>query len=174
MDDTIVDYLGALARDYEAIKHPDEPPFQNVFRGERWFENRRHMITNQPGWWLNLEPLPLGEEIYRLLRKHGYQVVILTKGSEGKASCWSEKHQWCRRWLDKDVEVVVTSNKGYMAGQLLVDDWPGYFEPWLKTNPDGFVICPQHLYNRDYVNPRVTFATPDNLDQIEMLIKKNR
>ena len=171
MDDTVVDYLGALRRDYAKIKHPLEPDAEHAFRGEPWYEERRHLITNQPGWWLNLEPLELGERIYGLLRQHGYQIVMLTKGSEGKEGCWSEKHQWCRRWLHEDVDVMVVTNKGYVSGSLLVDDWPGYFEPWLKNNPEGLVICPRHDYNADYRHPQVVHAHADNLDEIATLIK---
>lgn len=174
LDDTLVDYSGKLKTDYELIKHPCEPEFNRADNGSPWFEARRHMITNQPGWWLDLPILSLGADLYGLIKNLDCNIIIVTKGSEGKDGCWSEKHQWCRRYLGDNVDVCVTTNKHFIKADLLIDDWPMYFEPWLEANPGKNVICPVHEGNADYINSRVLMATTDNIKTIETFLNNWR
>jgi hypothetical protein len=41
-----------------------------------------------------------------------------------------------------------------MMGDILVDDYPKYFDAWLKRNPKGTVIYPVGPQNKDYKHKR--------------------
>ena len=68
MDGTLSNYDGQLLKDLQKIASPNEPPIDEnkIHQSGGYLEVRRHMITSQTGWWLNLKEFPLGFDILKL------------------------------------------------------------------------------------------------------------
>lgn len=144
MDGTLCDYRGAMEKTAQSVLTPcDIDIWDNAY------SNLRSMIKKQPGFWRNLEPMPVGYKIYHLLRRYNYKINILTKGPYHTTSAWSEKVEWCRQNLD-NVAVTITEDKSLVYGKILVDDFPAYCEAWLEWRPRGLVLMPAHDYNEGF------------------------
>jgi 5'-nucleotidase len=155
LDGTVADYSGALSREMRAIQHPDEEPYADRYEEATkrtelpHVEARRKMIQRVPGFWRNLEGLPLGFDIVDDLRTTGFQLHVLTKGPHSNAGAWGEKLEWSRKNLP-DAVVTVTGDKSIVYGRVLADDYPPYFLEWLKKRPRGLVVCVAHPWNEAF------------------------
>lgn len=171
LDGTLADYDGQLLKDLKKIASPHEPPIdgvKDIHRVGGYIEDRRHMITSQVGWWLNLKKFQLGFDILELCKKIGFDNVVLTKGPSTKFSAWSEKVEWSNKHLKDYVKgVTITNDKGLIYGWVLVDDYPDYIKSWLKHRPRGLVIMPAHLYNEDYKHPNVIRYDGTNIEEVK-------
>jgi hypothetical protein len=180
MDGSLADYEGALVRDLEELRSPGEPAVtrESVWEIEKhdYVRGRMRLIKRQPGWWLDLAPLPAGLQILELCRRIGFDVHILTKGPKRHPNAWDEKVRWCQRHLGPDVDVHVTSDKGLVYGKLLYDDYPDYALRWLAHRPRGLVVMPVTPHNREFAHPNVVKWDGTNLDEVTraVLAAKNR
>lgn len=170
MDGSLADFDGALARDLEELRSPGEPALtaDTLWRQETGphVRARMRLIKAQPGWWLNLAPIPMGMQILELCRRAGFDVHVLTKGPKRHSNAWDEKVQWCQRHLGSDVDIHVTSDKGLVYGKLLYDDYPEYMLRWLRHRPRGLGIMPANANNRDFAHPNVVKWDGTNLDEV--------
>jgi hypothetical protein len=170
MDGSLADYEGAMARDLDELRSPGEPAstVENLWDVEKLdhLSARRRLIKNQPGWWLNLEPIPMGMAVLRVCQQLGFDVHILTKGPKRHALAWDEKVRWCQRHVGPDVDIHVTSDKGLVYGKLLYDDYPDYMLRWLAHRPRGLGIMPVTPHNRDFTHPNVVKWDGTNLDAV--------
>ena len=173
MDGTLADYDGALLRDLNKIRSPHEPKIEDAHVDLPYIEARRHMISSQIGWWLNLKPFKLGFDVYHMCKALGYEVSILTKGPRSKYNAWSEKIEWCHKHLGKDEidGVTITHNKGLVYGNVLVDDYPEYIEQWLKHRPRGLVIMPAHKFNENFQHKNVIRYDGLNFDEVHETLR---
>ena len=146
MDGTVVSLDAAIVRELAALASPGEPVFQHGDEYPAWLEARRNMVMRQPGFWENLEPLPLGFEIVKALEDVGFGIHVLTKGPSSKPLAWGEKLSWCRKHLPQ-AGVTVTENKADYYAPVLVDDWGPYFMGWLKNRKRGLAIVPAQPWN---------------------------
>ncbi len=170
MDGSLADYDGAMVRDLESLRAPDEP---TVSRESLWQTEtgehvlaRMKLIKGQPGWWLNLDPIPAGMTVLALCQQLGFDVHVLTKGPKRHSQAWDEKVQWCQRHIGPDVDIHVTSDKGLVYGKLLYDDYPDYMIRWLKHRPRGLGIMPVSAANRDFVHPNVVKWDGTNIAEV--------
>ncbi len=149
-DDTVAGYSLALREHMDRLRAPGEPVFTDRVEPEPpYIEARRKMIQRQPGFWRELEPLPLGFEVVDELRTLGFTLNVLTKGPKTTPGAWTEKQEWCAKHLP-DAMVTITQNKALVYGRVLVDDWPDYFTKWLQVRPRGLVICLAHPWNEGF------------------------
>ena len=146
MDGTIADLDAAILRELAALASPGEPVFQHGDEFPAWLEARRNMVMRQPGFWENLEPLPLGFEIVKAAEDAGFGIHVLTKGPSSKPLAWSEKVQWVRTHLPQ-AGITVTEDKSNYFGRVLVDDWKNYGMAWLKNRKRGLLIVPAQPWN---------------------------
>jgi hypothetical protein len=171
MDGTLADYDSQLLKDLKKIASPNEPPIdgeKDAHRVGGYIEARRHTITSQVGWWLNLKKLKLGIDILKLCKEIGFEIVVLTKGPSTKFSAWSEKVEWCNKHIKEYIKgVTITNDKGLVYGWVLVDDYPEYIESWLKHRPRGLVIMPAHEYNKDFKHPNVIRYDGTNIEEVK-------
>lgn len=160
LDGTVADCDGALQEQQALLRSPDEPPFQDRYSGggePAYIEARRKLIQRQPGFWRNLRPLTLGFQVVGKLRDIGFNLHVLTKGPKGNGAAWGEKLDWSREHIP-DALVTVGSDKSLVYGKILVDDFPEYFEKWLRVRPRGLVVCVAQAWNIQYaddVHPNV-------------------
>lgn len=174
MDGSLADYEGAMFRDLEALRSPGEP----VITGENLWELEKHthlrermaLIKRQPEWWLNLAPIPAGMTVLRLCEQLGFEVHILTKGPKKHSNAWDEKVRWCQRYIEADVDIHVTSDKGLVYGKLLYDDYPAYMQRWLRHRPRGLGIMPVTPHNQDFTHPNVVKWDGTNIEEVTRAI----
>jgi 5'(3')-deoxyribonucleotidase len=170
LDGTLADYDGQLIKDLNKIRSPFEPEVTNVHfdYNPSYIEARRHVITNQLGWFRNLPKFNLGFDILEQCGYIGYKVSILTKGPSSKYAAWSEKLQWVHEHVGKDEidGVTICHDKGLIYGNVLVDDYPEYIAAWLKYRPRGLVIMPAHDFNKDFNHPHVVRYDGTNLNKV--------
>lgn len=66
---------------------------------------------------------------------------------------------------------IVGENKEGTYGRVLVDDYPGYIDGWLRWRPRGLVIMPAHYYNADYNHENVIRYNRENIEQVRQALK---
>jgi FMN phosphatase YigB (HAD superfamily) len=167
MDGTLADYDGQLLKDLQSIASEHEPPpvlYENI----HYIEARRHVITSQVGWFLNLPKLKLGWDVLEIAKEIGYSISILTKGPARKHTAWAEKVEWCNRYLADYIDgVTIAHDKGMVYGAVLVDDWPEYVERWLEHRPRGLVIMPASKNNMGFSHPNVVRYDGSNFEEVK-------
>lgn len=160
MDGTLCDFDGAMQRELEKLRSPDEDPRtdDNIFEDVPHIKARRRLIKSTPGFWLNLQELDTGFEILRMLQFFKFDIHILTHGPQAKTEddvpwinsiAWKEKAEWCAQHVP-GIPLTVTGDKTMAYGKVLVDDWPKYFRGWLEHRPRGLVIAPAHPWNETF------------------------
>jgi len=153
MDGTIADYYGGMKAALEKIAYPGEPKFE----GEdipAWLDARKTLIKSQPGFWRRLPPIREGFRVVLTMQQMGFQTTVLTKGPFRTASAWTEKVEWCRKYLP-NVPVTITEDKGLVYGRVLFDDWPAYMLRWLQWRPRGLGVMLESPWNLDFAHPNV-------------------
>lgn len=172
MDGSLADYTTALVNDLELLRSPTECPITayNIWTADKqsYIHARMRLIKSQPGWWLNLSPLPAGLEVWDLCKRFGFHNTILTKGPKKHSNAWDEKLQWCQKYLDPDVDVHIVSDKSGQYGKLLYDDYPEYMLKWLKHRPRGLGIMPVNPNNKGFSHPQVIMYR--GIEDMEKLI----
>jgi 5'-nucleotidase len=149
MDGTLCDCSGAIARELAKIRGPHEDPREEESPDPpAHIAARRCLIMSLPGFWRNLQPLPLGFHIVELLSELGFETRVLTKGPKGHSLGWMEKFDWCRQYVPQ-MPVIMTEDKGLVHGAVFVEDWPPYIARWFRACPRGLVIAPAQPWNLD-------------------------
>lgn len=172
LDGTLADFDGAMRRDMDLIKSPEEPSFADVDEKNMppHIITRRRLIKKQPGWWLSLERFQLGFDVFDLADRLGFRRMILSKAPDPNKSpnAWSEKALWCAKHVP-GTPITLSDDKGMVYGKVLVDDWPPYVESWLSHRPRGLVIMPAHRWNEGKFvdDPRVLRYDGSNLSEVE-------
>ena len=166
MDGTVCDHDKALLRDLELIRSPSETPITDVRTAERhpYIHERMRLIKSQPGWWENLEKIPLGMDLYNGLIALNFRVSILTKGPRKTTQAWTEKVNWCHKHLGAE-DISVTMDKGLIYGKILVDDFEDYAMLWLKWRPRGLVIMPENEQNKNVKHPNIFVCNESNIEE---------
>jgi len=172
VDGTLADYHAAMQRDLSVILTPDD--YQLWTKG---IETERikaaiKLIRSQPNWWINLAKLQDGFDLLQVVRDMKFSINILTKGPFNHPNSWSEKVEWCRKYVS-DAAITITENKSLVYGKVLVDDWPPCVIDWLAFRPRGLVILPDRPWNQDLQHKQV-IRYKNNLSEIKTcLIKLN-
>jgi hypothetical protein len=141
------------------------------------------LISSQPGFWENLAVIEAGLVILQLSSNIGFTNNILTKGPKNKTIAWTEKINWCQRFLPSDVEIHIVSDnrkgnetslygKSLVYGKFLYDDFPPYMEAWLTARPRGIGIMPVNSHNIDYNHPRCIKWDGTNYSQIKQSLQQ--
>jgi 5'(3')-deoxyribonucleotidase len=152
LDSTVADYDKALREVMRSLEAPNEPAYADRYTNgaePAYIEARRKLVQRQPGFWRNLEKIPLGFEVVDELRRAGFKLHVLTKGPQKNGAAWGEKLEWSREHLP-DATVTVTGDKSIVYGRVLVDDFPPYFLAWLANRPRGLVISVAHPWNEGF------------------------
>lgn len=153
MDGTIADFDGAMTHALADLRSPAEDARFDAtsYEDVPHMKARRRLIKSQPGFWLNLEPLPVGFEIVGVLKRFEFELHVLTKGPSVRSSARDEKVRWCEKHLP-GVPVTISDDKSLVYGKILVDDWPPYFTAWLRYRPRGLVVVPAQPWNEEYTS----------------------
>lgn len=166
IDSSLAAYEPALIRDLNLVASPSESSITNLWEAEKapFIKCRMQMIKNQPNWWLNLDVIPMGIEVFKIAQSYGFDCQVLTKGPNNLGSAWKEKFEWVKKHLG-DVVLTITGGcpneerirnyKSNVYGHFLYDDYTEYMEGWLNTRKRGIGIMPVTNQNKDFKHDRV-------------------
>ncbi len=172
LDGTVADYDKAMNEAMLALASPGEPSYAGQWDDvPPHIEARRKLIKNTPGFWQNLEKIPLGFEIVEELRLLEFSLHVLTKGPKKSFSAGSEKMIWCAEHLS-DAAVTISMDKSLVYGKVLVDDYEPYFSAWLEVRPRGQVVCVAHPWNAHVTDPRVFRYDGTNREALRAVLRK--
>jgi hypothetical protein len=168
LDGSLANYDKALLAALPALAAPGDPLLTHARQAERipYIKARIDLITRQPNWWLDLEPIPLGFQILQLCKEIGFQIHVLTQGPKNKPLAWKEKVEWCQKHLGTDIDIHITRNKGMVYGKILYDDYPNYMSKWLAHRPRGLGIMPVTEDNHNFKHEQVILWDGTNLDEV--------
>lgn len=174
MDGTVVNYVKAIHEGLDKLRNPDEQFVDPFMLGEsgnnpkyQYLWDRMSLIKDDHEWWANLPVLDLGMEILKVAKECEYQCEILTQSPKNNPRALAGKLTWILRNLGEDIDFTMTRNKSRHYGKVLVDDFPGYFLPWLEHRPRGLVIMPVNQYNKDFKHPKVINYDGSNLGEVK-------
>lgn len=176
MDGTIADYAAAMERDQLKLMAPGEEP-RLAAEDEDEFEYvkaRRRLIKSQTDWWLNLDPIPRGMRVVKMMEELGFKVTVLTRGPKPHPHAWAEKVKWVQRHLPGRRTIVMDDEKALVYGRVLMDDWVPYLKPWLRERPRGLVILPDQPWNQGFEHPQVVRDIGTNDDEIRQALLAQR
>jgi hypothetical protein len=180
LDRSLADYDGAMIRDLNKIRSPEEEPFTpaNVWtKRAHYIHERMEMIKNIPGWWRKLDPILKGFAVYHLAVKLGFHNIVLTRGTR-KSHIWAEKLDWSMDNLGENIEVhCVTGEKSRVYGKVLYDDYPPFVTGWLEHRPRGLAIMPVGKHTQPHEihkHPNVILwdGQQPTFDYIERMLKR--
>jgi 5'(3')-deoxyribonucleotidase len=130
-------------------------------------------IFNEPGFFLSLNVYPKAiETVYRLLGK-GYTIEVCTAPPHTRNPlAVVEKLDWVAKTIPElDGHVTVTSNKFYMATNMLIDDHIDNIVAWCEAHPDGIGFLVNLHWNQNVTELPLNAVrgklsqVPDFLDQ---------
>ena len=170
MDGCIADYDGSMGVQLEAIRSPEETwtgRGHAVAAEENadWMRKRIELVRKVPGFWRNLERLDKGFELIEAAEPFNFENHVLTKGPSQTVNAWSEKAEWCAKHVP-GFHIHMSQKKSLVYGKVLVDDWPGYFIPWLEVRPRGLVIAVKWPWNEEYSHPNLVHYDGSNLNEV--------
>ncbi len=173
LDGTLCDYDKGLADALNELRHPSEPIHNGNLRdAPDYIEKRADLIRKSEEWWTNLKRFKLGWDVLEVAKDLEYRIMILTQGPRKNPSAWAGKKKWIDANLGENLDVTMTRDKGLIYGTVLVDDYPGYIEKWLKWRKRGLVIMPANEGNKDYLHQQVIRYDGSNLDKVKEAMEK--
>ena len=170
MDGTLFDYVGAMHIELEKLRSPEElslDPF--ILPNDKKYEylwKRMDIVKQSEDWWANLPQLKLGFDVYNMTKELGYEREILTQAPMQNPAALAGKLRCLRLNLEMDLDFTMTRNKGRHYGRILVDDFPGFINEWLKFRKKGTVIMPASKYNEGYSHPQVIRYDGKNKEEV--------
>jgi len=168
MDGTLFDYEGSLQIELEKLRSSNEPKIDFNFNNNPiYIQNRIDLITRNESFWSDMPKFELGWNVLEAVQEiGGYQISILTQGPRKNPAAWSGKKKCIDKHFGEDFDITLTRDKGLVYGKVLVDDFPGYIEKWLKWRKNGQVIMPANNFNKDFKHSQVIRYDGKNLDEV--------
>lgn len=109
--------------------------------GDKGFE-----IFKQPGFFLNLKPIPDAIEYLSKLMTDGYDILIVTCPPNGISMM--DKKKWCEKYLSfiPKENIIMTCRKDLIKADLIFDDSPTNLESF-----NGIKVCMNRPYNKNAI-----------------------
>jgi len=168
MDYTICNFQEPMELYLRSLESPEEIgkyDYSNLWKleGEHPHIGKRiRTILSKHSFWANLKPIEAGLELYKYIANH-FETYILTKALKECSLAWREKVDWLHRYIGKDIEIMVVTNKKLVHGDLLFDDMPENAEDFLRLNPNGRVIMPRREHNKHINTKENVYVWNDSL-----------
>lgn len=179
LDGVVVQFFQKLIRIYN-LRHSDDPltlsdincELEQLGPGR---SERLIAMFNEPGWFLDLEPLPGAINTITHYANAGHEIVVCTAPArfpEGKINGTSAAEKFT--WIQKNLpivgnKIIITQNKDSIKGDLFIDDTPYQVINWCKENPEGIGLLVDQPWNKRWVNLPGN-ATRANLSDIGRIV----
>jgi predicted kinase len=146
LDGVLADFDGFIEKELgiENNRENERPDFWDIVR------------TYKGRLYYDMPPIPRARDLFEALRP--FSPIILTGCPWSLPTAGSDKRQWVKENIDKDVQVITcrsrSKSKYGKAGDILVDDWPKYRDLWTgmggifvhHTDPDKTIEEVKKLY----------------------------
>lgn len=174
LDGTVADYDRRMQEELFKLRSPQEalPPdrSQADYDDLPHMKARRHLVKSQPGFWRNLPRIERGFEVVDVMREIGFRINVLTKGPK-VFPAWTEKAEWAAEHMSY-ASVTITQHKHFHYSRVLFDDWPEYWQPWLKVRPRGLVISVAQPWNAGIEHPNFVRYDGTNLARVREMLQR--
>lgn len=104
----------------------------------------------EKGFFLGMEPMPGAIEGFNYLLSKGHDVVVATSILKNADNCYDDKRKWMKvhfpDWPVKNF--FACSRKGFIDGDMLLDDGSHNIRDWLDAGHGGAVVF-DAPWNRD-------------------------
>lgn len=162
MDGCIADWNTPAVKMLKELESPSEAglyDYDNVhLMQDKYphFEARVNLIMERKGFWLNLNPIPAGIQLYWKLTQH-FDTYILTKAPPMSSLAWGEKIDWLHKHIDPNIKKVITvsHDKGMVYGDIFFEDYGKNVRSWTAKHPHGHIILPDRTWNQEVNHPNV-------------------
>jgi len=135
-------------------------------------------IFNEPGWFLELKPLPNAISIISKYIDFGYRVTICTapardlKGIINPISA-SEKFTWVREnlpfWANN---IIITKYKEFVHTDAIIDDYSPNIVNWCQEHPEGIGFLVDQPWNK-YFKQYPINSVRGKLEDVTTIINKH-
>lgn len=150
MDSILADFLQGIL-DLHNAETGDTAVKADVKTWDHQFAGGQDCYTyfKRPGFFRGLAPIDGAKDALKLLHERANTLIV---SSATITDVPTEKF----KWLDKHMgffprkNVIFAAKKGFVRGDVLIDDYPVNAEEWLPMNPGGKVITLAYGYNIDY------------------------
>jgi len=179
LDGVVVGFFQKLIQTYNQRFPDDQITLSDInCELEQLGPNRAERLIsmfNEPGWFVDLEPLPGAINTITHYVNAGYSVEICTapaRHPDGKINGASAAEKFT--WIQKHLPILgnrihISQHKGSIRGDLFIDDTPYQVINWCKANSDGIGLLVDQPWNNRWVElPRN--ATRANLRDIGKIV----
>jgi len=118
-------------------------------------------IDQNPNFWLEIEPFPWAKQLYKNLKKHADEVIILTSPSQSE-HCIPHKIKWLQKHLSISKNNIIPAKKKYLMakkGTLLIDDAPHNVSKFIHNG--GHAILVPSDWNEKNLNYETVWSIID-------------
>lgn len=156
VDGVLADFTGALLEQCgTSLKASDVNNWDLFSMMEPHCRAKAFKILKGYDFWRNLPVLPHAKEAIEDLRRQG-KVVFVTSPWANATSGWQCKGWGYARahWLKEHfnathADVIIAYSKGFVTGDILIDDRFKNIDEWSKMNPNGQAFLMRRPHNRD-------------------------
>lgn len=163
LNDNLEKWLEAYNKDYndklttKDIKTWNHHTYTKPECGEKFYD-----YLKQPGWFLNLDPLPGAQEFVQKLQDDNHQVYIVTACQLEWKHSIGEKMEWVLKYFPSiDKKHFITAHHKYLIkGDVLDDDGGHNAKSYKEYHPKALTVGFGYPYNKEdwlYYNIRIPF-----------------
>lgn len=123
-----------------------------------------HDTISQPGFHDLLKVMPGAKKGLKQLTDRGHEIIWVTAPWRySKTWCW-ERTIWLKENFGAEPEnIIFTSRKELIPGNILIDDNVEYLEAWQKTNFSGIALTYDQPWNLNSIYQRFTWNNTEGL-----------
>jgi 5'-nucleotidase len=155
MDNVLVDFLGGLSNELffesglrlNAQKITEFYKMEDGIEGDREGDIDLKDIFFQVNFFAGLRPMPGAIEAAHTLMMEGHEVLIVTSPCTNHSA--SEKLWWLANWMPfiPRKNIFICHYKGYIKGDVLIDDAPHNIQEYRQENPGALTLVPGYRFN---------------------------
>ena len=156
VDGVLADFTGALLDQCGTVVKPSDINNWDLFSMlEPDCRAKAFKILQNSEFWRNLPVFPHAQEAVEDLRRKG-RVLFVTSPWANSTTGW-ECHGWGyarAHWLREhfstpSADLIIAYSKGYVRGDILIDDRFKNISEWSTMNPNGRAYLMRRPHNRD-------------------------
>lgn len=157
VDGVVADFTGDLLRAVDSDLTPDDITSWDIFDLLGDGAERARDICRQDDFWRGLSVLPGAYEAVEKLQRDN-EIFWVTSPWWSCRTWEHARREWLRRHFGtKPNNVITTSAKHMVCGDVFIDDKPQHVERWAARHP-GVAWLYDQPYNRDVSLRRMTWG----------------
>ena len=112
-------------------------------------EQVAHDIVSSSGFASNLPVIKGAVDGVNNLINLGYKVVFVTAPWKPSKTWCYDRHWWLRQHFPSECDIIFTSAKEHVVGDILIDDYLPYLVKWTLAHPSKKGLVYDQPWNRD-------------------------